>query len=571
MPRLYLETTQQSAQYAEGKHPGKKDEPELWRLEVAIAHGIVHNKARYRAWMTVHHGFDPEEYRFRQFLIDLNAGMGNETPAYHSGTRSPTEVAMNLPERLELRPGICVWLERTNDAHRRLLQAYRGRGKTHIICAYAAWLLMRDPCDTVLIIRAGFKLARNLNKQIKNLIERFPKTRHLKAKVPRTWGKTELEVARWFHRTEPSVTCTRKGSGFTGFRGRLIIADDLEARHNVHTPEQREEIRETTDQMSLVGADIIYIGTPHAVESVYDDLVQTEHYETQYYRVWLDQKLRLTQNPYVKMNRTQLQGAEWVDDQERRLPVRVFRSQLLLIPSDVRRTRLNWDLVVPFNGGIQKERSDYSGKIEYWQGEHQILELKAYWDPGYRRPDTDASVLRVVGRRDQNHVFVFECVTLPKVDTNKTFHHQCEKIVEVLAKYSMDQVIVETNFRVTLINELKRVAAEKKRALRVSEHQRRAGYGGKANFIRSQIEPVLNSRELHVHEAILRDRKLEVEAKSFPKRRRDDHLDATAGAIRFLRLKRIHVTGGKSDPNRLPGPKFNQVRLNSYKPFQKHR
>lgn len=568
MARTYQETSNRSGRYA-------KDHDKIARLENAIRDGIVRDLPSYRTWVLENRTrdgaptgvpLDVHDYPFPEFLIDLNRWMGLETPAYHRGVRCPIEVAHNHPERPEHRPGIAAWLDATNDAHRRILQAYRGTGKTHIICAYACWLLMRDPTDTILIMRHVYKLSRFINKNIKNLLELFPPLQHLVAKVPSTWGKTEIEVSRWFTKPEPSVGCTSGNSGFVGFRGRLIVADDLETDKNVVTAEKREAIRETVHQMNLVGADILYIGTPHSSDSIYEELERTEHFEIQKYAVWLDKENGITQNPYVVMNKVQLQNADWVQEQRARLPKSVFESQLLMMATDVWETRMKWELAQRWVGDLQVERNPYNRKRQYWINEHEILELKAYWDPGYSRPDTDASVLRVVARSDTNKVFILECVTLPKVDLEKTFLNQCEVVVDTLARYHMERVIVETNFRITLKNELARVAADKKRNLQCVEHQRKAGYGGKVNFIRAMIEPILNAGNLFVRDRVRKDKALEREVKAFPKNKKDDHLDATAGAIRFLNLRHITPTGGKSDPDRLSNP-LQRLRLNRYEPF----
>lgn len=561
--------------YQETRSRRKSEDEKIARLEDAIRDGSVSDLRSYRRWVLEHvqwkgKPLDVDDYSFPEFLIDLNTRMGLETPAYHRGILSPKEIALGLAERPIHSPGIAMFLEATNDAHRRMLQAYRGTGKTHIICAYATWLLMRDPCDTILIIRDVYKMSRFINKQIKNLLEKFPPLQHLVARVPRTWGKTEIEVSRWFTRPEPSVGCTSAKSGFTGFRGRLILCDDLETATNCYTEEQREEIRAIVDQLNLVGADLLFIGTPHTVETIYDVLIQIEQFEYQKYPVWLDEKAGITQNPHVKLNRVQ-QDADWVAAQRQRLAGRVFRSQLLLEPSDVTQSRIPFELHHRFTGEIRTERSAYKNRRETWINEHQIVELKAYWDSGFGDLKNDASVLRVVGRSEDNNVFVFECLTLPKVDEEKTFQEQCERIIETLGKYQLDRVIVETNFSSALKGALIRVANDwkpKAKRINITEHQRRAGYGGKPGFIRAMLEPLFNSRTIWIHETVLAERKLEREARGFPKGKKDDHLDATAGAVRFLRLKRTHP-GGRT-PEGLSGViGLQRTRLNKYEPFRR--
>src|SRR5690606_7247738 len=72
------------------------------------------------------------------------------------------------------------WLEDTDAATWRILQAYRYSGKTHITNLWVVWKLLRDPNYRILILSATSELAYEKCGMIQTVIEEFYLTKHLR-------------------------------------------------------------------------------------------------------------------------------------------------------------------------------------------------------------------------------------------------------------------------------------------------------------------------------------------------------------------------------------------------------
>ena len=86
------------------------------------------------------------------------------------------------------------------------------------------------------------------------------------------WASDKITVKRQTGIREPSVICQGIHGNITGMRADLIICDDVEVPNTANTPQKREKLRERLRELDFIlspsGA-MIYIGTPHAVDTIY--------------------------------------------------------------------------------------------------------------------------------------------------------------------------------------------------------------------------------------------------------------------------------------------------------------
>ncbi len=159
------------------------------------------------------------------------------------------------------------------DTRRGLMMAFRHSGKSSVVGAFVAYVLSVRPESKILILSAEQNLATRMVTHIKNIIESHPGCQHLVPRVKKEWSSDRITVARRPGMREPSVVCQGLHGNITGLRADLIICDDVEVPNTCNTAIKREQMRERLKELDFIlspdGA-MIYIGTPHAKDTIYD-------------------------------------------------------------------------------------------------------------------------------------------------------------------------------------------------------------------------------------------------------------------------------------------------------------
>lgn len=165
-----------------------------------------------------------------------------------------------------------------NGPQYRMVQAQRGQAKTTITAAYAVWRLIHEPWTRVLIISAGSDMATEIANWVIQIIQGMDVLACLRP--DRSAGDRASVTAYDVHYTlkgpekSASVTCIGITSNMQGKRADLLIADDIESAKNSQTAIQRARIHHLTLDFTSICAlgDIIWLGTPQSVESIYNTL-----------------------------------------------------------------------------------------------------------------------------------------------------------------------------------------------------------------------------------------------------------------------------------------------------------
>ncbi|MCY1708352.1 phage terminase large subunit [Pannonibacter sp. SL95] len=160
----------------------------------------------------------------------------------------------------------------------RMVQAQRGQAKTTVTAAYAVWRIIHNPATRVLIISAGGDMATEIANWIIQIINGMPELECLRP--DRGAGDRESVKAYDIHHSlkgpekSPSVGCIGITSNMQGKRADLLIADDIESQKNSQTQTQRERLQLLTRDFTSICSkgDVVYLGTPQSIDSVYNDL-----------------------------------------------------------------------------------------------------------------------------------------------------------------------------------------------------------------------------------------------------------------------------------------------------------
>jgi hypothetical protein len=203
------------------------------------------------------HALQTEYARFPDFLYDVITGL--------LGFQC-TPMQLDIAEYLEKGP---VY---------RMIQAQRGEAKTTITAIYAVWRLIHNPSTRVLIVSSGDTMATEISNWIIQIINGLDELACLRP--DKAHGDRESVKAFDVHyvlkgpEKSPSIACVGITANMQGKRADILIADDVESSKNSQTEVQRARLKHLTLDFSSIctNGDIIYLGTPQSIDSVYNGL-----------------------------------------------------------------------------------------------------------------------------------------------------------------------------------------------------------------------------------------------------------------------------------------------------------
>lgn len=180
---------------------------------------------------------------------------------------------LRLPDPTPLQLDIARYLQHGPD--RRVIEAYRGVGKSWITSAYVVWKLRLDPHRKFMILSASKDRADNFTTFTLRLITELPVLHCLIPRSDQRCSKLSFDVgpARADH--APSVVSKGIFSQITGGRADEIISDDVEVANNSYTQAMRDKLSEAVKEFEAVlkpGGVITYLGTPQTEQSLYNAL-----------------------------------------------------------------------------------------------------------------------------------------------------------------------------------------------------------------------------------------------------------------------------------------------------------
>lgn len=160
----------------------------------------------------------------------------------------------------------------------RMVQAQRGQSKTSMAGIFAAFTLIHAPHFRIVIFSQTSKRATEISGWV---VKIFKQIDILNFMLPdRNAGdKDSTEAFDILHvfkggDKSPSVSCYSITSGAQGARADLLIPDDIESLQNSRTVTGREWLEEQAKEFESINqyGDILYLGTPQSIESMYNNL-----------------------------------------------------------------------------------------------------------------------------------------------------------------------------------------------------------------------------------------------------------------------------------------------------------
>lgn len=189
----------------------------------------------------------------------------------HLMNRDPTPLQMD----------IAYWLQ--HSPARSGIMAFRGASKSWLTGGYALWRLFCDPQLKILIVSGGQARATATANWCLMLILTMPELAFLRPSSRQRASSQAFDVGPALPDQSPSFNAAGIGGQLVGFRGDLIVGDDVETQTNSLTVTMREKIRDAVKEFDSVlkpGGEIKYLGTPHDEDSLYNHLPEVA------FRIW---------------------------------------------------------------------------------------------------------------------------------------------------------------------------------------------------------------------------------------------------------------------------------------------
>lgn len=188
---------------------------------------------------------------------------------------------LGLPPPTPLQYDIADYLQ--NGPRRRIIEAFRGCGKSWITAAFVLWLLWRNPQLKILVVSASKDRADAFSIFVKRLIHDIPMLNFLAPRADQRDSNISFDVGPATPDQSPSVKSAGITSQITGTRADYIIPDDVEVPNNSMTEDQREKLAVRVAEFDAIlkpGGQIVALGTPQTAQSLYD-ILSTRGYTTQ--------------------------------------------------------------------------------------------------------------------------------------------------------------------------------------------------------------------------------------------------------------------------------------------------
>lgn len=196
--------------------------------------------------------------------------------------------AAGLPPPSWIQLAMARWMQDGPD--RQITLGWRGLAKTWIACAYAVWTLFKDPNERVLVISKSQQHAMDTVFLARSWIRGVDFLQHM---MPEDYEDGDLRKSSLkfdVAGAKPDRTAAFTAAGIsgqiTGTRASVIIPDDIETPENTMTVAMRKKLAERVGEFEniiLPGGRIMYLGTRHCNESLYELLVEERQYAA---RAW---------------------------------------------------------------------------------------------------------------------------------------------------------------------------------------------------------------------------------------------------------------------------------------------
>ena len=188
---------------------------------------------------------EPFSNDFRYFLVVV---------WNHLQLPKPTPIQLDIAEYMQDGP------------KRRIIEAFRGVGKSWMAAAYVLWLLRNDPQKKIMVVSASKTRADDFAQFCLRLIREMELLKCLDPdRDEQRSASNRFDVRPSIPDQSPSVKSVGIFGQLTGSRADLILADDVEVPNTAWTVGMREKLLASVGEFNAIlkpGGEILFLGTP---------------------------------------------------------------------------------------------------------------------------------------------------------------------------------------------------------------------------------------------------------------------------------------------------------------------
>lgn len=433
-----------------------------------------------------------------------------------------------------------------------LLLAFRNSGKSTLVGLFTVWLLTQNPNLRILVLAGDFPLAKKMVRNAKRVIERHPITRRLLVPHGELWASDQFTVRRSRELRDPSMLAKGIAANITGLRADVVIGDDVEVPNTCDTVTKREELRTRLQEIDYVlvpNGIKLFVGTPHAYESIYVDPTSDGPPETPgpltgFKRLALpilDSRGRSRWPERFPLDR--------IDAIRQRTGPAKFDSQMMLRPRSIIDGRLDPGQLKVYDAELVYSERNTEATLSL--DGRRLVSAACWWDPSFGSPSGgDASVLALLLSDDEGAYWLhrIQYLKVNEDDADACDHatQMCRMVASFVHEYFVPAVTIETNgLGRFLPGLLRRELRRGGLSCAVIEH---TSARAKDLRILDAFDAVLAARRLHAHRSVWSTPFIAEMREWRPGAGgRNDGLDAVAGCL-LSEPVRFPRWAGRSEP-----------------------
>jgi len=178
------------------------------------------------------------------------------------------------------------WATRQEGLDNKLILMPRDHLKSKMAAFIAAWLLTKDPTETILYCSSTADLAEKQLGQIKGILDSaiyrryWPDMTNVEEGKRARWTVSEIIVDHPRRKQEgiadPSIKATGITGSITGFHASIVILDDLVTPNNAYTEDGRSKVAALYSQLASIesaSSREFVVGTRYHTRDLYNDLI----------------------------------------------------------------------------------------------------------------------------------------------------------------------------------------------------------------------------------------------------------------------------------------------------------
>lgn len=340
---------------------------------------------------------------------------------------------------LVIQPHQLKWidfLERVK--HRGILLAPRGHGKSVTInLIWLSWVIVNNPHLRILFISHSKEMAESFSRSIRNVMENEELQEEFGFNMGSPWRANSWRLEE-SPMSKPTLECKGAMGRMTGWRGDMVVFDDLLEINAVMTEALRTKVENWIKQEVLPAINpqslnkVVVVGTRKHIDDWYGQLLQNPDYEQYTDTAFQDEAETEALWPHIIDEQgerlAEMWSAERLHAKKREIGALLFAQEYMNQPSPAGGMEFKMEWVRYY-----EHLPEYS--LKYYMGV----------DPSsgstQKRTNSYFAVTVVAHHTDSNNIYV---VDMFKAKLSK--EQQNQKAVEMAAQYAPERIFVENVF-----------------------------------------------------------------------------------------------------------------------------